>query len=223
MQADELEKQVFKAATGFSTTAECIENSYILCRQLADEGLDMEFYLWVLLEKHIKEAVDDAGQDWFEHVARLLDDEKWQPQEFSGKVKRKAFLEQLVACGVDSADNYCYVDGGGGLKTVLCEATSVMCTASHAFVTNAVRLINPKVSHAIESRVSQIFLIFMDKVVEVKDGRELITTNAEFIIELAGRAKTQIEGALRRPSPPLSSMLTSLDKKWAASSDNSTV
>lgn len=47
--------------------------------------------------------------------------------------------------------------------------------------------------------------------------------NAEFIIELAGRAKTQIEGALRRPSPPLSSMLTSLDKKWAASSDNSTV
>ena len=62
MQADELEKQVFKAATGFSTTAECIENSYILCRQLADQGLDMEFYLWVLLEKHINEAVDDAGQ-----------------------------------------------------------------------------------------------------------------------------------------------------------------
>ena len=33
----------------------------IICEQLTEEGLDMEFYLWALLEEQIKEAVEDDG------------------------------------------------------------------------------------------------------------------------------------------------------------------
>jgi hypothetical protein len=53
-------------------------------------------------------AIDDEGLGWAHVVASRLEDEEWEPQQFSGKHHKKMFLEKMRACGLDTPERYIY-------------------------------------------------------------------------------------------------------------------
>eukprot|EP00051_Salpingoeca_urceolata_P017488 m.238390 g.238390 ORF g.238390 m.238390 type:complete len:625 (-) comp18967_c1_seq1:63-1937(-) len=194
----------------FGTIAECVEVATTHCRALQEDGLDLEFLLWRLLHDKVIEAIDEAGRNWIANTAHHLVEDTWRRQDFSGVLARKRFLSELQQAGVHNPDDYLE-----GNQALLFEATSAFCTSCHEFVQSAVRLLCPVTSSHLIDWMARLFLLFVNKLCEHFDGREIFSTNAVFIMDFVlPAAKRKLEARHGAPLTVLGELEQTVANAW---------
>lgn len=208
-------RQVLESTTAsLATVADCVGVALESCGALLADGLDLEFLLSEMLHPGIVHAIEEAGRSWISATAHHLSDETWASRKLASRQAQEALKKNLASYGIAHVEDYME-----GNTCLLFEATVQFCVETREFFSSAARLLNLKTMAPVMSWTSNVFLLFINKMGQNFDGRDIFHVNAAFVLDFVlPAARTSYEQQHGGPIAALTVLAADVGKSWADAS-----